>query len=35
MLSIYYRTRYTDIILTDRKNEYYENNMTLCEENCD
>ena len=25
----------TDIILSDRKNEYYQNNMTLCEENCD
>ena len=25
----------TDIILKDRKNEFVENNMTLCEENCD
>ena len=25
----------TDVILSDRKNEYYQNNMTLCEENCD
>ena len=25
----------TDIILNDRKNEYYNNNMSLCEENCE
>jgi len=25
----------TDITLTDRKNEFVENNMTLCEEDCD
>ena len=25
----------TDISLKDRKNEFVENNMTLCEENCD
>ena len=25
----------TDIILTDRKNEYVDNNMSLCEDNCD
>ena len=24
----------TDIILTDRKNEYYKNNLALCEDNC-
>ena len=24
----------TDIILSDRRNEYYNNNMSLCEENC-
>ena len=24
----------TDIILTDRKNEYFQNNMSICEENC-
>ena len=25
----------TDIILNDRKNEYYNNNLSLCEENCE
>ena len=25
----------TDIILNDRKNEYYQKNLALCEENCD
>ena len=25
----------TDITLTDRKNEYINNNMSLCQENCD
>ena len=25
----------TDIILTDRKNEYYKKNLALCEDNCD
>ena len=25
----------TDITLTDRKNEYIQNNKTVCQENCD
>ena len=31
-----YTTEYgTDIVLTDRVNEYYKNNMVICEENCE
>ena len=34
MLSIYYKNK-TYIILKDRRNEYINNNLSLCESNCE